>query len=81
MLFAAGSLIATDPGERAVEHLTAGCRVLTEDHGCQPLRWIGLQSVTVQPRRDIRGSAPSAGTAIINAYNALCPHSAGNIDQ
>lgn len=46
LCFAARALIMTDLGERAVESLTPGCRVLTADHGYQPLRWIGRRSVT-----------------------------------
>ncbi|AMY68478.1 Hint domain-containing protein [Frigidibacter mobilis] len=39
--FAAGTLIATETGERPVETLAIGDRVLTADHGLQPLRWRG----------------------------------------
>ena len=39
--FAAGTMILTAEGERAIETLTAGDMVWTLDHGYQPLRWIG----------------------------------------
>lgn len=41
MCFAAGTLIRTAQGPRAVETLQPGDMVWTRDHGCQPLRWIG----------------------------------------
>lgn len=39
--FAAGTMIATPEGERAVEDLAVGDLVTTEDHGPQPIRWFG----------------------------------------
>lgn len=39
--FVAGTLIQTADGPRAVETLKAGDRVLTRDHGHQPVRWAG----------------------------------------
>lgn len=36
-----GTLIATPRGERPVETLRAGDRVVTRDHGVQPVRWSG----------------------------------------
>ena len=43
--FAAGTLIATDRGEVAVESLAPGARVLTRDRGYQRLRWVGGSTV------------------------------------
>lgn len=43
--FAAGTMILTDRGERPVEHLRPGDRVLTADRGWQPLRWTGRRRV------------------------------------
>jgi hypothetical protein len=43
--FSAGTPIITDKGERAVEKLSPGDKVLTLDHGFQPLRWIGQRRV------------------------------------
>ncbi|WP_415635610.1 Hint domain-containing protein [Paracoccus aminovorans] len=39
--FTPGTLIETDAGPRPVEHLRPGDRILTRDHGHQPLCWIG----------------------------------------
>ncbi len=41
--FAAGTLILTDRGERAVEDLIPGDLIWTRDHGFQPLRWRGAR--------------------------------------
>jgi Ca2+-binding RTX toxin-like protein len=43
--FAAGTLIDTAEGPRTVESLEAGDRVLTRDHGYQPLVWTGARSL------------------------------------
>ena len=63
--FAAGTLIDTAEGPRAVETLRAGDMVLTRDHGYQPLVWTGARSLgaadlaacpAVQPVRIAAGS-------------------------
>ena len=41
--FAAGTMILTDRGERAVEDLIPGDLIWTRDHGFQPLRWCGVR--------------------------------------
>ena len=46
--FTPGTLIQTESGTRAVETLTAGDRIVTRDHGLQPLRWIGQRSVAAK---------------------------------
>lgn len=43
--FVAGAMIATPGGERPVETLRAGDRVITADHGAQALRWAGGRAV------------------------------------
>lgn len=43
--FTTGTPIITDKGERAVEDLAPGDKVLTLDHGFQPVRWIGSRTV------------------------------------
>lgn len=43
--FAGGTLIQTDQGPVAIETLQAGDRVLTRDHGYQPIRWIGSSTL------------------------------------
>ena len=44
--FTLGSMIQCERGEVAVEELQAGDRVLTRDHGLQPLRWVGRRDLT-----------------------------------
>lgn len=43
--FTPGAMIATAQGERAIETLQAGDKVMTRDHGMQGIRWIGQRSV------------------------------------
>jgi len=42
--FVAGTLIDTENGAVAVEELEIGTRIMTRDHGPQPLRWVGRSS-------------------------------------
>lgn len=44
--FTPGAQIQTPSGLRAIETLVPGDRVLTRDHGAQPLRWIGQRTVS-----------------------------------
>lgn len=44
--FTPGAMILTDQGEIAVDDLQPGDRVLTRDHGYQPIRWIGRRDMT-----------------------------------
>lgn len=44
--FATGTLIETDRGEVAVEDLVVGDLVRTLDNGYQPIRWIGVNSLS-----------------------------------
>ena len=55
LCFTPGGMIATDHGDVAVEHLRAGDRLVTRDHGLQSTRWIGsrklgLSELIAQPR-------------------------------
>ncbi|MGB5835732.1 MAG: Hint domain-containing protein, partial [Albidovulum sp.] len=43
--FTRGTYITTERGEIAIEDLREGDRVLTMDHGAQPIRWIGSKKV------------------------------------
>jgi len=43
--FTPGAMIATPQGERAIETLQVGDRVMTRDHGLQEIRWIGQREV------------------------------------
>ena len=44
--FTPGTLIATPKGERKVEDLKAGDRVITRDNGIQSIRWLGSRDMT-----------------------------------
>ncbi|SDO67490.1 Ca2+-binding protein, RTX toxin-related, partial [Lutimaribacter pacificus] len=44
--FTPGTTIATPQGERLVEDLAVGDRVITRDNGIQEIRWIGAKPVT-----------------------------------
>ncbi|WP_289152324.1 Ig-like domain-containing protein [uncultured Salipiger sp.] len=44
--FTPGTLIATPQGERLVEDLVVGDRVITRDNGMQEIRWIGRRELT-----------------------------------
>ncbi|MBR9836953.1 MAG: tandem-95 repeat protein [Rhodobacteraceae bacterium] len=44
--FTPGTLIATPQGERLVEDLVVGDRVITRDNGMQEIRWIGRKELT-----------------------------------
>lgn len=44
--FTPGTLIATSQGERMVEDLVAGDRVVTRDHGFQKILWIGRRNIS-----------------------------------
>ena len=43
--FTPGTLIATPKGERRVEDLVAGDRVITRDNGIQDIRWVGRRTL------------------------------------
>ena len=43
--FTPGSLIATPKGERLVEELVEGDRVITRDNGIQTIRWVGQKGL------------------------------------
>ncbi len=43
--FTPGTMILTEAGERPIDTLQIGDRVITRDHGAQPLRWIGQSHV------------------------------------
>jgi hypothetical protein len=44
--FTPGTLIATAKGERRVEELVMGDRIITRDNGIQEVRWIGSRDMT-----------------------------------
>lgn len=60
--FAAGTMIETRNGQKAVETLAVGDEVLTRDDDYQPLRWIGARAVDgrekLAPIKFDKGSLP-----------------------
>ena len=46
--FTPGTVIATPRGERLVQELKVGDRIITRDNGLQPIRWIGTRALTGQ---------------------------------
>jgi hypothetical protein len=46
--FTPGTLIATPRGERAIEDLRVGDKVLTRDNGIQEIRWIGRKDLSAR---------------------------------
>lgn len=63
--FTTGTLIETETGPEPVEALTVGDKVLTKDHGLQPIRWIETSPIPperlrrdpdLRPVRILRGS-------------------------
>ncbi len=62
--FTRGTHILTLQGERAVEDLQIGDRVVTRDHGTQVIRWIGstrLPAMALSARPELRPVRISAG--------------------
>ncbi len=47
--FCAGTQVLTPDGEVPVERLRPGDRVITRDHGAQPVRWVGITRLTPGP--------------------------------
>ena len=44
--FTPGTLVATPQGERPVQDLSVGDRVITRDNGIQEIRWVGKRDMT-----------------------------------
>lgn len=62
--FTRGTHILTPAGELAVEDLSVGDRIVTRDHGVQPIRWIGathLPAAALAARPDLRPVRIAAG--------------------
>lgn len=62
--FTRGTHILTPAGEKRVEDLVVGDRVVTRDHGVQPIRWIGatrLPASALAARPDLRPVCIKAG--------------------
>lgn len=62
--FTRGTHILTPAGEKLVEELSVGDRIVTRDHGVQPIRWIGathLPAKALAARPDLRPVRIKAG--------------------
>lgn len=56
--FTPGTLIATRKGERRVEDLQVGDRVITRDNGLQEIRWIGQHALTARDQQKATDLSP-----------------------
>ncbi|WP_417472216.1 Hint domain-containing protein [Leisingera sp.] len=56
--FTPGTLIATPDGERRVEELKVGDRVITRDNGIQEIRWIGTRALAAADLADAEHLQP-----------------------
>ncbi|MBY5932820.1 tandem-95 repeat protein [Tateyamaria omphalii] len=56
--FTPGTLIATPTGERRVEDLQPGDRVITRDNGIQEVRWVGHRAMTGEELADAEHLRP-----------------------
>lgn len=71
--FAAGTMITLPGGaQRPIEALAQGDRVLTRDHGAQPVRWIG--KATLRARGAFAPIVIAAGTLGNHADLVVSPH-------
>jgi len=61
--FTPGTLIATPKGEREIESLSIGDRILTRDNGIQEVTWMGHRSLSATEL----GDAPSLRPILIRA--------------
>ncbi|WP_420863524.1 Hint domain-containing protein [Algirhabdus cladophorae] len=69
--FASGTMIETGHGNVAIETLMPGCKVMTLDHGLQPLRWIGSMMVLVPRQHAAIAFAPSSLDKGIPAHTLM----------
>lgn len=78
--FTPGTLIATPQGERKVESLREGDRVITRDNGIQEIRWIGHRQLTgaelarARHLRPIRIRAGALGNGLPERDMVLSPN-------
>ena len=78
--FVPGSLIATPRGERLIESLKVGDRVITRDNGLQDIKWIGQRCLSevdllLSPRlRPVMIRAGALGPGVPEADTMLSPN-------
>lgn len=58
--FVSGNLIMTAKGEVPVDDLEVGDRIITRDHGIQPIRWIGKRTL------------PQAAMTVMRSLRPIC---------
>ncbi len=73
--FAAGTLIETQSGPKAIETLSVGDMVLTRDAGYQPLRWLGKTAAAAQgelaPIVITKGSLGTTDDLVVSPQHAI----------
>ena len=81
--FAEGTAVLTEQGEKPVEHLRDGNRILTRDNGFQPLMWSGIRELTawdaancsdLRPillRKDMFGSGVPGQDLVVSAQHKV----------
>ncbi|MEM6409418.1 MAG: Hint domain-containing protein [Pseudomonadota bacterium] len=78
--FTSGSLIATPQGERPIERLREGDKVITRDNGMQEIRWIGQNAVNLSMMqqmhqlRPVRVAAGALGNGLPERDMLLSPN-------
>ncbi|MEL7091185.1 MAG: Hint domain-containing protein [Pseudomonadota bacterium] len=77
--FTPGTLVATDRGERRIETLRRGDRVITRDNGFQTIRWVGSRTLTRRPDmrallRPVRIKAHALGDRLPERDIVLSPN-------
>jgi len=77
--FASGTLIDTDEGPIPIESLKSGQRIITADHGSQPLRWIGSITFSAGQLRDQEKLCPILIEA--GALGPGCPSRALSVSR
>lgn len=73
--FTAGTNITTATGEVVVENLNVGDMVKTKDHGMQPIRWIGKQTIKADgdfaPIRFSKGSIGNEHDLLVSPQHRM----------
>ena len=74
--FARGTMITLSSGaQRAIEDLVPGDRILTRDHGCQPVAWIGRSTLRAvgafAPVVIPKGALGNAGDLIVSQHHRM----------
>lgn len=74
--FARGTMITLGSGlQRPIEQLISGDRVLTRDHGCQPVRWVGQATLRAvgafAPVVITKGTLANSGDLIVSQHHRM----------